>query len=71
LGSGLMVAPQRIIEVDLTRPSCATQIQLGPEDGRSPHTPCRMQVSELPLPEGIRARAALAVVHPEDMTLVF
>jgi 4'-phosphopantetheinyl transferase len=70
LGSGLIVAPQRV-EVDLTRSTCDTQIVLGPDDGHSPHTPCRLQVSELPLPEALRARAALAVVHPDDAALAF
>ncbi len=70
LGSGLMVAPQRV-EVNLTQPGCATQIQLGPEDGRGLGSLCRLQVSELTLPAGIRARAALAVLHPDDVVLAF
>jgi 4'-phosphopantetheinyl transferase len=70
LGSGLIVAPQRI-EVNLTRSPCDTQIMLGPDEGHSAHTPCRLQVSELPLPEALRARAALAVVHPDDAALAF
>jgi 4'-phosphopantetheinyl transferase len=70
LGSGLIVAPQRI-EVNLTRSPCDTQIMLGPDEGHSAHTRCRLQVNELPLPEGLRARAALAVVHPDDAARAF
>jgi 4'-phosphopantetheinyl transferase len=68
LGSGLMVAPQRV-EVDLVNPPIHTHITLGPDDGRSPGDVCHLSLCELPLPLTLPAQAALAWVAEGDARL--
>ncbi len=70
LGSGLLVAPQRA-EVTLggAPGGCATCIDLGPTDARAAGSHCRLTVTEVPLPEGLRAQAAVALVNPGDQAL--
>jgi len=67
LGSGLLVAPRRV-EVDWRHGSCVTQIDLGPADARAARSRCRLTVTEVALPEWLRAQAALAVVAPGDQS---
>jgi 4'-phosphopantetheinyl transferase len=70
LGSGLLVAPQRV-EVPLggMPDRCATHIELGPTDARAMGSHCRLTVTEVALPEGLRAQAAVALVNPGDQAL--
>jgi 4'-phosphopantetheinyl transferase len=68
LGSGLRVAPQRV-EVNMRRGGGTTHIDLGPADARAAGSRCRLTVTEVALPEGLRAQAALAVVAPGDESL--
>jgi len=65
LGSGLRIAPRRV-EVELGRGGGDTHIDLGPADGRAAGTRCRLTVTEVVLPAGLPARAALATVAPGD-----
>jgi 4'-phosphopantetheinyl transferase len=65
LGSGLLVAPQRV-EVDLSQGACVTRIDLGPADARAVGTRCQLRVCELALPCGLQAQAAVALVDPAD-----
>jgi phosphopantetheinyl transferase len=65
LGSGLLVAPQRV-EVDLSQADGATHIDLGPADARAVGTRCHLKVCELALPSGLQAQASLALVNPAD-----
>jgi 4'-phosphopantetheinyl transferase len=74
LGSGLMVAPQRV-GVALSgaptpmSPPNVTQITLGPDDGRSMGGTCRLLWCELALPFAWPAHAALAWVAEGDAQL--
>jgi 4'-phosphopantetheinyl transferase len=68
LGSGLLVAPQRVA-VDGGRPGGVVHIDLGPADARAAHSRCRLTVTEIALPQWLRARAALAVVAAGDQSL--
>ena len=68
LGSGLLVAPQRV-EVDMRQGRGATHIDLGPADARAAGSRCRLTVTEVALPEGLQAQAAMAVVAPGDQSL--
>jgi phosphopantetheinyl transferase len=68
LGSGLLVAPRRV-EVDCRDGGGTVHIDLGPADGRAPGSRCTLTVSELALPDGLQAQAALAVVAPGDRSV--
>jgi 4'-phosphopantetheinyl transferase len=68
LGSGLLVAPRRV-EVNWRQGGGATHIDLGPADARVVGSRCRLTVTEVALPEGLQAQAALAVVAQGDQSL--
>jgi len=84
LGSGLMVAPQRV-EVYLSGDALqaplpghadtpigapiTTQITLGPDGGHRPGEVCHLSLCELTLPFALPAQAALAWVAEADARL--